>query len=225
MTEETRSPDAVEEIEQPDIETRIAEKVRYDSRERSRLTGVDAIETLFTDDDPDVQFAEMTQKEQFADIKWVVAEGGATYFYSDQFLTTDVATRESAIEQAITSIVEQVRAESKEIKLTPLETVQAQLPEELADDVDLVLDRIAELPQNEDIARVAGPAAVYLHSLTHISGSYARMMARSEGDDPCWTIADTPKLDPMNHSDVNSTSRIASLPFTRASSIGTTVHC
>ena len=191
---------AVDEVLQPaeedsqplDIQTRIAEKVRSDSRERTWLTGTATIEALFTEDDPDVRFEEMMADPRFEDIKWVRSPSGQILFYSDQYLTPEQASEESAVESALVSVSEQVRADSQQVTLTPMAAVITLIPEALSEHPDRIVERLAEVPQYQDIQKVIGPAGMeYLHSEEHISGSYARILARADADDPLATMAET----------------------------------
>ena len=192
MTEQQSVPGAEEAPEVLDIQTRIAEKIRADSGERMRLTGVAAVEALFTGDDPDVRFEEMMADPRFEDIKWLTSPTGQALFYSDRHMTADQAAAESALESALVSVSEQVRSDSREIALTPMEVAVALLPETLREEPATVLERMAVVPACEDIKQVAGPTgAEYLHSDRYISSSYARILARAEANDPLVTIAET----------------------------------
>ena len=183
-----------EENSQPlDIQTRIAEKVRSDSRERTWLTGTATIEALFAEDDPDVRFEEMMADPRFEDIKWIRSPSGQILFYSDQYLTPEQASEESAVESALVSVSEQVRADSqRQVTLTPMAVVITLIPEALREHPDRVVERLAEVPQYQDIQKVVGPTGMeYLHSEEYISGSYARILARADADDPLATMAET----------------------------------
>jgi len=196
MTEHQETPAIEEESPKADIQTRIAEKVRSDSSELARLTSIKTIEALFTDDDPDVRFEDMMADPEFADVKWVTSPIGHAYFYSDQSMTPDQATEESVLESSLVSISHQVRSDSKEIALTPMEAVVTLLPEELSESLDLVVDRLGESPQYQDILKVVGPTGMeYLHSEQHISPSYARLLARVDANDPLAMMAETIRED------------------------------
>jgi hypothetical protein len=193
MVDDVEMSTTDEESQPADIQTRIAEKVRSDSRERAWLTGLEAIEALFTDDDPDVKFEEMMQDERFADIKWVRSPTGQVLFYSDQYLTPERAEAESAMESALASVSERVRADSKNsIALTPMDVVVTLIPEALREHPDAVVERMSQAPKYQDVKKVVGPTGMeYLHSDEYISGSYARILARAEANDPLATMAET----------------------------------
>ena len=181
MAEDQEAPaEAGEETQPFDIQTRIAEKIRENAGE-GRLTDVATIESLFTDEDPDVRFDDMAQDPQYADLKWVTTAAGTPLFYSDRHLSPDQAAREGALESAMFRIAEHVRRDSRDrVALTAMETAHGLAPEELEGGLEAVLERMAQTPRYQDIQKIVlSNGAVYLFSTRHLD---PRLAARQAED-------------------------------------------
>ncbi len=193
---ETVETSAVEEIQTGAVEkiqTRIAEKVREDSKNLARPTPADSLDALFTESDPQVDFAEMAKDDRYKDIQLVIAPGGTVYVFSETYLTPSEAGEKSLIEETQTRIAAKVREDSKLAQLTSLDGLAKLAPELEPDEPGI--DFFSEMLQDEryqDIKTVtAATGTVYAYSETYITRNYADILARVEARNPGLTIAET----------------------------------
>lgn len=179
-----------------EIEMRIAEKVRGDSQNLVSLVSADTINKLLSEldeDGPVVNLADMQMDERFQDIESVVALDGAIYLYSSKYITESQAEILVQTEDIKPMIAEKVRDNSKNFnKLTGIDSLFTEGPALETEKIKAALADMQEDDSYRDIKPIfASTGALYLYSDTHITDSYASILARAEANDPCATIAST----------------------------------
>jgi hypothetical protein len=185
--------EAIQESAIEDIQTRIAAKVRDDSEHLARPIVVDSLEELFTELDPQVDFAEMVKDERYQDIQLIVAPAGTLYIYSDVHITPEEAVEKSALEEAQTRIAEIVREDSRFPKLTGVDHLDSLFPELQTGERETdLLSEMGSDDRYQDIHSVtAATGAVYVYSETYMTRNYAELLVRMEAKDPLVTISET----------------------------------
>ncbi len=183
-----------------DIQTRIAEKVREDSRNLAELTNVDSLPAMMPDLAPEpgeteANLAMMAKDDRCKDIKSVVTAKGTTYLYSEVYLDNERSKTLVRAEDIQTTIAEKVRKDSKNLaKLTDADSLPAMMPD-LAPkpgEVGANLAMMAKDDRYKDIKSVVtAKGTTCLYSEKHIAGSYANILVRVEVNDPCFIIAET----------------------------------
>ncbi|MFC2004806.1 hypothetical protein ACFLUY_01125 [Chloroflexota bacterium] len=178
------------------MQIQIAEKVREDSKNLTKLTSAKAVNKLLSDLEPEgavVNLNDMQGDSRYQDIKPVVASTGTVYLYSETYITKDQAEILAQAESIQTRTAEKVREDSKNLtKLTGVDSLGTLVPDL---EPDKVKDNVAELLKDDryqDIKSVvASTGAIYLFSETYITKNYADILVRAEANDPCATIAAT----------------------------------
>ncbi len=174
----------------------IAGHVRVGSETATNPVHIEDLAALFPELNPEQiirHVADMVRADDYSDIKLVTSSSGATYLYSDRFLTQEQAIERAVAGETKSKIVDLIRQESKaSAKLTSLDALGALAPGmEPLQVRELVTTLQSEEPY-KDIAEIASPTGqAYLYSREHMTETYARLLARVEGKDPCSTIAET----------------------------------
>ncbi len=163
-----------------DIKTKVAEKVREDSKNLAKLAGVDSFCTadpVLEMDKVKASLADMERDERYQDIKPVVASTGAVYLYSETYITrnyADILVRAEANDPCAT-IAATVRDESKiyprptniEYFNNPIFNIN---PEELEEHLASILAR----SDFKDLKLInASTGARYLYSNLYMEEDYA----------------------------------------------------
>jgi len=166
-----------------DVNTRVAEKVREDSRNLAKLTGVDSLGTLLPELEVDkikANLKDMEKDDRYHDIKSVIASTGVVYLYSDLYITrnyADILVRAEANDPCAT-IAATVRDEARiypratkiEVFNNPVFNID---PDKLEGHLTITLER----PEYNDIKRIyASTGALYLYSDLYINEDYARSL-------------------------------------------------
>jgi hypothetical protein len=180
--------------DKPLLKVRIAERVRSDSGQRSRLT----LEHEILDLTPELEkdelralLAEMATEGSFGDIKAVVAPSGRVYLFSEKHLIAVEAAEKGRVEEARLAVVEKIRADSSRIALTPAADLDPLFPFAEPERRAELLAEIMADDRFADIQSVTGPRGeVYYHSDRFVSGNYGAIMMRAKAKDPCWAIAE-----------------------------------
>ncbi|MCK5606279.1 hypothetical protein KAR91_30545 [Candidatus Pacearchaeota archaeon] len=194
---ETNEPSSGSDVKMTtEIEMRIAEKVRGDSQNLVSLVSAVTINKLLSEldeDGPVVNLADMQMDERFQDIESVVALDGAIYLYSSKYITESQAEILVQTEDIKPMIAEKVRDNSKNFnKLTGIDSLFTEGPALETEKIKAALADMQEDDSYHDIKPIfASTGALYLYSDTHITDSYASILARAEANDPCATIAST----------------------------------
>lgn len=177
----------IEKIAGEDIKTRIAEKVRENSENLSKLTGVDSLGTLMSDAKPEeieANLAEMANNDGYRDIKSVVASTGAIYLYSETYITkhyADILVRVEANDPCAT-IAGMVRDESRIYpRPTNIEFFKEQVFNIAPDEIETNIARMLEREEFKDIKLLtASTGARYLYSDLYMEEDYARSLVEWE---------------------------------------------
>ncbi len=189
-------PEEIEINEAEEILARIAGKLREDSQNLGKLTGIDTVNMLLSDLGPDeavVNLADMQRDSRYQDIKSVVTATGAVYLYSETYITENQAEILAQAEDVKTKIASKVREDSKNLaKSTNVDSLATLDPGLEAAKVEASFVDMEKDERYRDIKSViASTGAVYLYSETYITRSYADILVRAETNDPCATIAAT----------------------------------
>ncbi len=174
----------------------IAEKVRDDSQNLTKLTSADTVNLLLADLEADkvaVNLADMQKDKKYQDIKSVGASTGTVYLYSETYITKSQAEILVQTEGIKTKIAEKVREDSKNLtKLTGIDSLCTADPVLEMDKVKASLAEMERDDRCQDIKSVvSSTGALYLYSETYITRNYADILVRAEANDPCATIAAT----------------------------------
>jgi len=183
-----------EEVELSDLKVEIAERVRFDSREKKRLTEAAIIEKL-SDGIPKERLgpllAEMSKEGRFGDIKAIVSPSGRIYLFSEKHLIAVEAQQKGRLEEAKFLVADKIRADSAQIKLTPRSEIDAMLAWAEPAERDQILDAMEDDERFKDIQKMSGSKGeVYYHSIDYISGRYALVMLRAKHAEPAYGIAE-----------------------------------
>lgn len=184
-------------IENEDIKTLIAEKIREESRDLIKITDIDSINEVISgypsgqvEDDDDLleedpencqnYLAEITGDERYQDIKTIVTSTGAVYCYSENHITknyADILLRAKE-NDPYAVIATTVRDESRiyprptsiDFFRDPIFNIN---PEELEDHVDSILNH----EDYTDIEMItASTGNRYLYSSSYLEKVYARSL-------------------------------------------------
>ncbi|MFC1920557.1 hypothetical protein ACFLYQ_02400 [Chloroflexota bacterium] len=189
-------PEETELNRTEEILARIAGKIREDSQNLGRLTGIETINILLSDlitDDTVINLVDMQKDSRYQDIKSTSSSAGDVYLYSEIYITANQIETLSRAEDVKTRITSKVREDSGSLtKLTGIDTISTLLPDMDKDKIEASIAEILNDDRYTDIKSViASTGAVYLYSETVISKSYADLLVRAEANDPCATIAAT----------------------------------
>ena len=174
----------------------IVKTVRENAMRRNRLTDMESLVDIFTDLSHEALDNHMTclvNDTRYADIGTVASASGAVFLYSRDFLTVETAMSLLRIEEILVATSQKVRKDSKEgVLLTRFDSFMDVLPEMESSEFQRYIDTILADERFEDIRSLTGPTDIdYLFSETFITESYARILARTEIDNPCLCIAET----------------------------------
>ena len=174
----------------------IAVKIRGDSQNLGKLTGIDTVNMLLSDLGPDeavVNLADMQRDSRYQDIKSVVTSTGAVYLYSETYITENQAEILARAEDVKIKIANKVREDSKNLaKLTSVDSLVTLISDLKSDEVEANLAELLKDNRYQDIKSVvASTGTGYLYSETYITENYADILVRAEANDPCATIAAT----------------------------------
>lgn len=167
--------DASEEILAEEVQAKIADKVRVDSKERVQLSAVSSLTELAPELQPsqiERYVAAMDGDERYQDIKQLVGPTGLAYLYSEAAMTRNYANLLARIEanDPCVTIAETVREESRvyprptkvELFYTPVFNIDP-------DQLEMVVEQTLKRPEFQDIKKViASTQAVYLYSDKHM---------------------------------------------------------
>ncbi|MFC1957322.1 hypothetical protein ACFLX0_00685 [Chloroflexota bacterium] len=179
-----------------EMQIRIAEKVRADSQNLTRLTSADTANLLLVDLEADnvaVNLTDMQKDKRYQDIKSVVASTGTVYLYSETYITESQAGILAQTEDIKTRVAGKVREDSQNLaKVTAIDSFGTADPVLEIGKVKVSLADMEKDDRYQDIKSVvASTGAVYLFSETYITNNYADILVRAEVNDPCATIAAT----------------------------------
>ena len=179
------------------VKALVAEKVREDSRERA-LTPDDVIADLDIDlrygkiDVADL-LTEIAADERYLDIKAITTVTGLVFAYSDSYLPDDEALAKSVVEEAKFILASAIRADSLDkMILTPVSELYAMAPDADPAIIDVLLTGMPSEARYADIQKAtAADGAVYYHSDTYLTASYAATLMLAMAGDHFVTIAET----------------------------------
>ncbi|MFC2021160.1 hypothetical protein ACFLU1_05180 [Chloroflexota bacterium] len=170
-----------------DIKTRIAEKVREDSVNLAKVTGVDSLGTLVPDLEPDkveANLAEMVKDDRYQDIKSVVASTGTVYLYSETYITknyADILVRAETNDPCAT-IAETVRDEARIYpRATKIEFLTNPIFNINPEEFEIHISGTLEHPEYKDIKLIyASTGARYLYSDLYMNERHTRSLIEWE---------------------------------------------
>ncbi len=176
------------------MQIRIAEKIRDDSQNLTRLTSAGTVNLLLSDleaNNVTVNLADIQKDKRYQDIKSVVASTGIVYLYSETYITKSQAEVLVQTEDIQTRIAEKVREDSKNLaKVTGIDSLCTADSALELDKVKTSLVNMERDDRYQDIKSVVtSTGALYLYSETYITRNYADILVRAEAKDPCATIA------------------------------------
>lgn len=175
---------------------KIANKLREDSSGLGRPTSVASLGALVPELNSD-QVAEglatMAADERWKDVRSLALPSGAVYFYSDEHIAPSEALDKAKREELQVRIADKVREVSRNLaELTSRDSLSTLGPDLEATEIEDTISAMAQDDRYRDIKLVtAATGAAYLYSDTHVTESYAKILARAAANDPCATIAAT----------------------------------
>jgi len=187
------SPDAPA-VDRSELKARIAEKVRSDSREQSRLTTEEEILEVTSElegDEIRTLLTEMANGAAYGDIKALVARVGRVYLFSEKHLAPEDALEKGRVEEAKHAIVEKIRLDSSAAALTSVGDLEPLFPFPEPERRAALLDAIRADARFQDIQVLCVPSGErYYHSDRHMSSNYAAILMRAKAKNPCRAIAE-----------------------------------
>ena len=174
-------------IQTEDIKTKIAEKVREDSKNLTKVTVVDSLGTLIPDLEPDKvedNVAELLKDDRYHDIKSVVASTGTVYLCSERYITknyADILVR-AEVNDPCATIAATVRDEARIYpRATRIEFFENPIFNIDPDELETYIARTLERQEFQDIKLIhASTDARYLYSNLYIDEDYARSLVEWE---------------------------------------------
>ena len=194
--EELESPEEIK-AKREAVKALIAERVREDSRGHA-LTYEDVLIGL----DLDLRYGkivlaevlgEMAAEEPYLDIVTITTVTGLVFVYSGSSIPEDEAMAKSVVEEAKYILANAIRYDSLEkVRLTPVGEIYAMAPDADPAIIDVLLIGMPSEPRYADIKKaVAANGAVYYHSDTYLTESYAATLMLAMAGDHLVTIAET----------------------------------
>jgi hypothetical protein len=176
------------------LKTRVAERVRADSRDRGKLTAEPDVTALV----PELQPAELREllhemgsDASHEDIKAIVAPEGRVYLYSERHLAMIEAQDRAHEEEAKLAIADRIRADSSRIVLTAAADLEPLVPFEEPGRRAAFFEELRADPRFEDVQVVTGPnGEISYRSDRFLSGNYGTIMMRAQANQPCGTVAE-----------------------------------
>ncbi|MFC1865806.1 hypothetical protein ACFLYB_03745 [Chloroflexota bacterium] len=175
-------------VQPEDIKPLIAEKVRDNSKNLAKLTGIDSLFTVgptLEADKINTALADIEQDDDsYRDIKSIVASTGAVYLYSDTYIADNYAgilVRAEADDPCAT-IASTVRDDSR-IYPRPTSIELFKEPVFNIDPLELEahVTRAIERPEYKDIKLISASTGVrFLYSDLYINEAYAKSLAEWE---------------------------------------------
>ncbi len=177
-----------------EIKARIADKVRADSEEHSRMTPAETVFALIPHSRREGITAILegiAADDRYKDIKALTTDSGMVFFFSTTHIDAETAVAKSRSEEAKFAIAEKVRADSRNsVKLTRAGDFRVLGPGMKEEEIAGALAEMPEEPGFADIRKVtASTGEVFYHSDRHMSGYYALVLSRVAAKDPCAMIA------------------------------------
>jgi hypothetical protein len=187
MLTKNQSPEEAEKNSIEEIRIKIAERVREDSRGSAKLTPVDFLGTLFSNQETgkvhDV-LAEMMNVDEYKAIQSVVISTGDEFLYSDKYITRNYARILARVQtnDPLAIIAETVREESKIYpRPTNIELFRERLFNIDPNDLEAQITQLGERPEYNDIKLIhASTGARYLYSVLYMSEDHARSLVEWE---------------------------------------------
>ena len=181
-----------------ELKPKIAEKVREDSQKTSALTPEDSLISLdiyvrYGRIEVSTILTEMAAEERYLDIKMITSATGLIFVYSSSYLAENVAVAKSVVEEAKYLLASAIRYDSRQsVRLTPVEEIYAMAPDTDSSIIDILLSGMPSEPRYADITKATDSnGAVYYHSDTYLTGSYAVTLMLAMAGDHYVTIAET----------------------------------
>ena len=170
-----------------DIKTKVAEKVREDSKNLAKLAGVDSFYTadpVLETDKVKASLVDIETDERYQDIKSVVASTGAVYLFSETYITknyAEILARAEANDPCAT-IAATVREESRIYpRPTNIEFFKEPIFSINADELETHIARTLEREEFKDIKLInASTGARYLYSELYMNEDYATSLVEWE---------------------------------------------
>ncbi len=174
-------------VQTEDARAKIALKVREDSKNLAKVTGVDTLGSLFPDMAPDLireRVAELLEDDRYRDITSTVASTGGVYLFSETYITrsyADILVR-AEVNDPCATIAATVRDDARIYpRATRIEFFENPIfgidPEELETHLASTLER----PEFGDIKLIgASTGARYLYSDSYMDEGYARSLIEWE---------------------------------------------
>ncbi len=155
-----------------------------------RLSSVATVGPALRTPEIEAGLAEIAANAECSDIKQVVVFSGAAFLYSDRFMAKDraeaLARGDELRRKALTLVREDSQYSSKVTRFEKLATIA---PDLKAGEIEDVLETV--LKNNPDVIRLPGRSGTgYFYSNRHMTENYAKILARVEEADPCYTIAE-----------------------------------
>ncbi len=174
----------------------VAGKVRSESQNTGMPIHVEELGPLLPDLKPEqivTHLAEMVTVEEYQDIKIMTSATGATYLYSDSYLTPEDASAKVLADETQTAIADKVRKDSEDtVRLTAAQSLAELFPHLTPEQVEKYLAEMGDKDKFQDVKQLTGPNGVlWLYSEQGMTSNYATLLARVEARDPCRTIAET----------------------------------
>lgn len=196
--EESEADLAAIKAKTEEIKEKIVAKVREESRNNSALTPEDDLVAL----DNYMRYGrlnvrdileEMATDERYTDIIVITTASGLIFLYCASCIPEDQALAKSVVEEAKSMLAAAIRYDSlQSVKLTPVEDIYAMAPDTDVAIIDVLLKGMSSEARYADITKVtASSGAVYYHSESYLTGSYAATLLLAMGGDHCVTIAET----------------------------------
>ena len=175
-----------------EFKTDLVDRVRESSREERpvRLSSVASVGPALRTHEIEAGLAEIAADAECSDIKQVVVFSGAAFLYSDLFMAKDRAEARARGDELERKALTLVREDSQySAKVTRFEKLATIAPDPKEGEIEHVLDTI--MKNNPDVIRLPGLTGPgYFFSNRHMTENYAKILARVEEADPCYTIAE-----------------------------------
>lgn len=180
-------PEDTKNGEAEEVPARIANNVREQSKNLTKLTAVDGIGTLLPDLEADniaANLADMEKDDRYQDIKSVVASTGDVYLYSETYITNNYADilARAEVNDPCATIAATVRDEARIYpRATRIEFFKNPIFNIVPEELETHITRTLEREEFTDIKLLtASTGARYLYSDLYMEEDYARSLVEWE---------------------------------------------
>lgn len=171
----------------------LVDNVRDSSRSGKliRLSSVAKFGPSLTTAEIETGLTAISHDPDCGDIKQAATFSGAAFLYSEEYLDETSVIEIARNDELTRKVSTRIREDSQySSKLTRFESLEALAPDVQPGEIDGILQSIKQ--DSSDIRSLPGrDGEEYLFCIRYMTENYAKILARVEANDPCYTILET----------------------------------